>query len=458
MKLIFTILLFPFYSFANTYYVSQNGSNDSSGLSINKPWQTLSKVQTNVASGDSVLFERGSRFADSLIVSNKSNIYFGVYGTGADPLFWGRGSRIEQMFTLNNCSNITFYGLKISDTTISPTDRTIIAKIQIVFQFQSNSTNNVIRKCTMDRIGYGAYFQPFSNSNTMDSCDIGNLRMIRNTPQSQNADDDFGGVPVQLSSRNNIVSNNYFHDCYAVSFDYQYDGGGVEFFEEGDSVIGNRIMYNTFYDGNGTFEFGSSSGQLRPHTNNLIYYNKIINSSSLVYINNNVTSGFNTRVKNLQLYNNVIVQDTASRTGGTRMLSMASTDATIGIIDMKNCIFQISNGADVARTNRFNEGQLIHTNNIYKLSNGGVLNFTIDGTEIATSGTIWVDTTNANPLFWDYNITATSPANNTGVDVGLTRDFNNRIVGTIPDIGVLEFVTTQPTNKIITTIKFKSIP
>jgi hypothetical protein len=458
MKLFFTILLFPFYCFANTYYVSQNGSNDSSGLAINKAWQTLSKVQSTVASGDSVLFAKGSKFSGTLSLSNKNNIYFGVYGSGVDPLFWGNGNTIGSLITLGNCSSITFYGLSISDTTISPTDRTIQAKIQTVFQFESSSTNNVIRKCTMDRIGYGAYFKPLSNGNTMDSSDIGNLRMIRNTPQSENADDDFGGVPVQLSSRNNIVSNNYFHDCYAVSYDYIYDGGGVEFFEEGDSVNNNVVKYNTFYDCNGTFEFGSSSGQLRPHTNNLIYYNKIINSSSLVYINNNVTSGFNTRVKNLQLYNNIIVQDTVSRTGGTRMLSMAATDATIGIIDMKNCIFQISNGADVARTNRFIEGQLIHTNNIYKLSNGGVTNFTLDGTEIATSGIIWVDTTNANPLFWDYNITQTSPANNTGVYLGLTRDLNNNVVSDPPDIGVLEFVSTQPTNKIITTFKFKSIP
>ena len=403
MKLLFTILLFPFYCFANTYYVSQNGSNDSSGLAINKAWQTLSKVQSDVASGDSVLFAKGSKFSGTLSLSNKNNIYFGVYGSGADPLFWGNGNEIGSLVTLGNCSNIT-------------------------------------------------------NSNTMDSCDIGNLRMIRNTPKPENPDDDFGGVPVQLSSRNNVVSNNYFHDCYAVSFDYDFDGGGVEFFEEGDSVNNNVVKYNTFYDCNGTFEFGSSSGQLRPHTNNLIMYNKVINSSSLIYINNNPNANYETQVKNLKIYNNIIVQTVASRTGGLTMISMYQSDATAGIVDLRNSIFQLSNGANVARSGQWTGGQLIHTNNIYKLSNGGVTNFNLDGTEIATSGIIWVDTTNANPLNWDYNITESSPANGAGVNVGLTRDFNNQIVGTIPDIGVLEFVATEPTNKIITTFKFKSIP
>ncbi len=458
MKLFLTILFFPFYCFANTYYVSQNGSNDSTGLSINKAWQTLSKVQSTVASGDSVLFAKGSKFSGTLSLSNKNNIYFGVYGSGVNPLFWGNGNTIGSLITLGNCSSITFYGLSISDTTISPTDRTIQAKIQTVFQFESSSTNNVIRKCTMDRIGYGAYFKPLSNGNTMDSSDIGNLRMINNTPQIENDDDDYGGVPIQLSSRNNIVTNNYLHDCYSLSFDYGYDGGGVEFFEEGDTVKGNIIKYNTFYDCNGTFEFGSNNNTFadNPQMDNIIAYNKIINSSSLTYINNN--GQYKTKVSNLQIFNNIIVQDTVSRTGGTRMISSAIKDTTAGIIVLRNNIFQISTGADVARVDQWDGSNLTHTNNIYKLSNGGVTNFTLDGTEIATSAIIWVDTTNANPLFWDYNITQTSPANNTGVYLGLIRDFNNNVVSDPPDIGVLEFVSTQPTNKIITTFKFKSIP
>jgi hypothetical protein len=455
MKLFFTILFFPFYSFANTYYVSQNGNNDSSGLFTNKAWQTLSKVQSTVASGDSVLFEKGSKFSGTLSLSNKNNIYFGVYGSGVDPLFWGNGNTIGSLITLGNCSSITFYGWTISDTTISPTDRTIQANIQTVFQFENGSTNNVIRRCTMDRIGYGAYFTTFSNGNTMDSSDIGNLRMIVNTI---GGDNDFGGVPVQFSSRNNVVTNNYFHDCYAVSFDYGYDGGGVEFYEEGDTVMNNVIMYNTFYDGNGTFEFGSSSDSTanNPQINNVIAYNKVINSSSLFFINNR--GKYITYVRNLQLYNNIIVQDTVSRTGGTRMLSMALPDTGVGIAVMKNNIFYVTNGASIARADRFDGTQLVHTNNVYTLRGGGDLNFTLGATERLLDQSSWVDTTNANPLFWDYNLRVGTYAINNGINVGLTRDFNNNVVGIIPDIGVLEFITTQPTNKIFTNLKFKSIP
>lgn len=446
MKLFFIILLLPFYSFANTYYVSQNGSDDSTGLSINQAWQTLAKVQENVESGDSVLFAKGSKFTSRFDLSNKNNIYFGVYGSGADPLFWGTGSTIPALFVLNNCTNITFYGWTISDTTISPTDRTIQANIQTVFQFENGSTNNVIRRCTMDRIGYGAYFTTFSNGNTMDSSDVGNLRMIVNTI---GGDNDFGGVPVQFSSRNNVVTNNYFHDCYAVSFDYGYDGGGVEFYEEGDTVMNNVIMYNTFYDGNGTFEFGSSSDSTanNPQINNVIAYNKVINSSSLFFINNR--GKYITYVRNLQLYNNIIVQDTVSRTGGTRMLSMALPDTGVGIAVMKNNIFYVTNGADIARANRFDGTQLVHTNNVYTLRGGGVLNFTLGATERLLDQSSWVDTTNANPLFWDYNLRAGTYAIGNGFDVGLSRDFNNNVVGNPPSIGILEYAPIPPVPPVI---------
>jgi len=437
------VLLISMNANARKFYVSSSGSDSYTVTQAQNPatpWQTLSKVRNNIADGDSALFAKGSRFSGSMSLSSKSNIYFGVYGTGADPLFWGTGSTVSSLFTLNSCTNVTFYGWNISDTTISFTDRTIQAKIQNVFVSYQGSTGIVIRKCTMDRIGYGAYFPDFCNGNTMDSCSIGNLRMIRNTPTSVNADDDYGGVPIQLSSRNNTVTNNYFHDCWSISYDYGYDGGGVEFFEEGDSVKGNVIKYNTFYDCNGTFEFGSNSDGVanNTHSDNVIAYNKIINSSSLIYINNN--GQYKTKVTNLQLYNNVYIQTVTSRTGDMNAISMATADATAGIVVLKNNIFQISNGASVTRSGQWTGSNLTHTNNIYKLSNGSVLNFTLGGTEFSTSAAIWVSTTDANPINWNYNLINTSQGINTGVAIsGLTRDFNNQVVSNPPDMGVLEY-------------------
>jgi hypothetical protein len=430
-----------------TFYVSESGSDAYSKKQAQNPatpWKTLAKVSNSISNNDSVLFAKGSKFSGTITIQSKSNVYFGVYGSGADPLFWGTGSTIGVLVTLRASSNITFYGWNISDTTISFTDRTVQAKIQTVFQLENSSSNNVFRKCTMDRIGYGAYFNVGSNANTMDSCNIGNLRMIRNTPQSQNPDDDYGGVPIQISSRNNIFTNNYLHDCYSVSYDYGYDGGGVEFFEEGDTIKGNRIMYNTFYDCNGAFEFGSSNNSVadNPQVDNVIAYNKIINSSSLIYINNN--GQYRTKVTNLQLYNNIFVQTVPSRTGDMNSIAMATSDATAGIVVLKNNIFQISNGAAVARGNsQWTAGQLTHTNNIYKLSNGSVTNFTLESTERGSSGNTWIDTTDQNPLNWNYGLLSSSYAVSNGVNVGLTRDFGNNVVGIPPSIGIYQYGSTK---------------
>jgi hypothetical protein len=162
------------------------------------------------------------------------------------------------------------------DTTISQTDRSIIANIKVGIQIESSSTNVVVRKCTFDRVGIPIYITGTSSGQWIDSCDMGNLRMVVNTI---GGDDDYGAVPVQLSSSDNVVSHNYFHDCYAISFDYGYDGGGVEFFSlDGSLVQNNSVIYNTIYDCNGCFEFGAN--QVSTISRNTFAYNKIINSSS----------------------------------------------------------------------------------------------------------------------------------------------------------------------------------
>lgn len=438
-------------TFARKFYVSNSGSDANSfsaAQNSSTPWATLSKVSSSMSSftsGDSILFKKGDKFSGSINIQSKTGLYFGSYGSGAKPLFWGTGSTISALFRVRTCTSMVFHGLRVSDTTISTTDRTVQAKIQKVFVIEASSTNVTVRAIDMDRIGSGVYMTRTSPGQTVDSCDIGNLRMIKNTPTSVNPDDDYGGVPVQISGRNNTITNNYFHDCWSISYDYGYDGGGIEFFEEGDTIQNCIIAYNTFYDNNGTFEHGSSNDGVanNPIRNNKFYYNKIINCSSLFYINNN--GQYKTSVSNLEFFNNVIVQTVASRTGNTRIGSMAVNESRSGIVVFRNNIFQVSNGASIMRSGQWTTGQLTHTNNIYKLSNGSVTNFTLDGTEVSTSAAIWVNAANLDPITWNYNLLSNSPAINAGVNVGITRDFNNQIVSNPPDAGILEYTVVSPT-------------
>ena len=57
---------------------------------------------------------------------------------------------------------------------------------------------------------------------------------------------------------------------------------------------------------------------------------------------------------------------------------------------------------------------------------------------------LYLNNIETNPLFINsstnnYNLNATSPAINAGINVGLTSDFNNNLLNGLPDIGVLEF-------------------
>lgn len=435
-------MLLSLTGFSRTIYVSSSTGNDSRTITQaqnpSTPWASLSKIQSSMSSlgaNDSILFMRGNSFSGTLRMFNKTNMYFGTYGTGNNPLFWGTGAVIPVMFRLTTCSNITFDGLTISDTTISFTDRTVQAKIQIVFILETSSQNNRILNCNMDRIGYGVYITPRSNGQTIQFCDISNLRMIKNTPKTINADDDYGGVPVQISSRNNIVNNNYFHDCYAVSYDYGFDGGGIEFFEEGDTISGNQIMYNTFYDNNGTLEHGSNSDGIANHPiqNNTFAYNRVINCEGLLYINNR--GQYRTRVKNLMVYNNVIVETSVPRLGVGRNISMATSDTTINIVNLRNNIFRLTNGFSVAKSTVFTGPQLTHTNNLYQVSGGGAINFTLDRTEISSMTPVWVSMV-GNPITWNYRLLTGSIATGKGINVGLTKDFSGASVTSPINLGI----------------------
>ena len=64
-----------------TYYVANGGSDGNDGLTPDTPWATLAKVsETELKSGDGVLFKRGDLFRGKVIT--KSGVTYGAYGEG----------------------------------------------------------------------------------------------------------------------------------------------------------------------------------------------------------------------------------------------------------------------------------------------------------------------------------------------------------------------------------------
>ena len=95
------VILISFYlhaieASATNYYLSSDGNDNNSGLSIHDAWKTVSKVNREFSgfnAGDSVLFRRGDTFNGPLIIgaSGKADkhIIISAYGTGPDPVITG---------------------------------------------------------------------------------------------------------------------------------------------------------------------------------------------------------------------------------------------------------------------------------------------------------------------------------------------------------------------------------
>ncbi len=421
---------------ATNFYVDASTTSSTQNGTLANPWKTLSQVQSNMSSfnpGDIISFKRGGTYAGTFTISRSGTagnpITFNNYGTGNLPIFSGTGSTISSLIYMNNRSYIIIDGINITDPSLSPTDRSIPSKIQRgIYVDGSGAANVIIRNCEISLVGVGAYF--VASNNTLEKSTITNMRMVRNT---QGGDDDYGANPVVISSPNNNILSNYFKDCYATSYDYGYDGGAVEIY--GSGTHNNKVMYNTAINCNGFMEFGSGDGGTSD--NNLIAYNKVINCTGLTWINN--SGQFTINVNNLQFYNNVIVETNNLFGQSSSTIAMAQTVSTQGIIKLKNNIFWLMIGTDVAQSGRFSGGQLTHEDNVYKLGSGSVLNFTASGTELTTSATnIFMSSTSSDPGAWDYRPASGSPVIDFGQNVGITTDFAGNAVPSIPNSGILE--------------------
>ncbi len=79
-----------------TYYISNDGSDANDGLSEEKPFQTISKLNTlTLQEGDAVLFKRGDAFYNETFAvqgngTQENPILIGAYGSGAAPVIAAR--------------------------------------------------------------------------------------------------------------------------------------------------------------------------------------------------------------------------------------------------------------------------------------------------------------------------------------------------------------------------------
>lgn len=417
---------------ATNYFVDPSSPSTTANGQLGTPWKTLAQVSSasyNLKPGDSVFFKRGQIYTGRLTIGCSGTItapiVFTHYGSGALPEF---NNAFSDIINIYNRQYIVIDGMKIIDRSISETDRTVQAKVSYAINID-NSPYCSIKNCDISRVGVAISVTNGSNFTEITGNTIYNLRMVRNTPTSVNPDDDYGANPMVIGSSNNTITKNKFSECWALSYDYGFDGGAVEFF--GNAMNNNTIMYNEAVNCNGFLEIGSNSNGKSDNT--VIAYNKIINCGIIGVYQNGST--FSVTVTNLKYHNNTIIETIKQYTKPNALFWMAGTGTT-GMLTLTNNVFWLSSGVNVASA-KFNSGQMLHSNNVFRMS-AGVPGITLNNTELLSSSASIFQSVEGNPITWNSSPAAGSPTIDFGINLGYTVDYNGQPIIGKPDAGALE--------------------
>lgn len=377
----FSVLICLIYSrdvLAGNYYVDPSASSALANGSIEHPFTSIEMVNDRMkkfVAGDTIFFKRNELFFDKLLItcsgSKSAPVVFMPYGdkTQRPAFLFNKGGDVKMdMFEIRNSRYVVIDGFHISDDKLALMDEWAEARIKHAFFINESEYISIIN-CDISFVGIGINI--LGNNNRVHQCHFKKLRMVRNT---EGGDDDYGANPVVIAGSGNEVSGCRFIDCWARSYDYEFDGGAIDMF--GPNCHNNIISNNFAFQCNGFIEFGSAEGG--ESTNNLLERNTIINCGDLLYINTG--QNFGLQVKKLVLKNNVILQGISQLTRPKFMISMTTKANHDDILSLQGNIFWLSIPVHVVRENIFTSTQLLHQRNIYYLE-GGKLHFNPDPTE-----------------------------------------------------------------------------
>jgi len=394
------------------YYIDSNsGSDSNSGTLPDKPWKTLTNINSaHFQPGTTVLFKRGSAWTGTITVGSSGTadkpIKFTAYGTGAAPLLTNPGD------TDNNESIIKARG-----------DYLIIENLQLrdsgvgIYLW---SDHNIVQNCEISNTGLGIVARGQYNLITYNY--VHDTRMIVNTPGTFG--DDWGGDGINIENAHNEVSFNRLVNCEAFSYDYGLGGGAIEIWQNGDYA---SIHHNWSYNSAGFIEVASDG--TGSAINVSMFYNVIINATRFTVIHVTPDHGA-TVVRNFRVENNTLL-DLRSHDPLIGEYIAFSGNPTSGTYYLRNNIIYLSDYYTVTKD------PIEHQNNLFYFRNSRTtLGFTAGPGELVRVDPQFVDLANQ-----DFHLKATSPARNAGINLGYTVDFDLNPVpsGNLPDLGAFEF-------------------
>ncbi|MBU3715056.1 MAG: T9SS type A sorting domain-containing protein, partial [Ferruginibacter sp.] len=105
------------------------------------------------------------------------------------------------------------------------------------------------------------------------------------------------------------------------------------------------------------------------------------------------------------------------------------------VYNVKNNGIYLSTGIKLARSN---DPKTLHTNNAYNFFNGSSVNSSLGLNEIISTNSLFLNTSAADPINWDYFPSANSSLIDRGQNLGFTKDFAGNPVPTVPNSGIYE--------------------
>ena len=476
-------------SCANVYHIAADGNDTTGDGSETNPWKTISKVNSmSFKPGDAILFKKGDVWREQLTISSSGNstdlITFDAYGSGNKPVidasltYWwsvntngknyievknietknsisgGMGIRVmnsHDIWINNNYVHHANHGIRVRATSGNTTYNVYVDNNLVNY-----NQNGIYVDTDLASEDYNIYI----TNNTCEYNGEAGIRITINVHDSliqrnivKYSGSNLGTAPVWGTGIEIAgYSSNYYP--YNITVEYNDVSNTIDVDLDGTDGVGIRFddytrtsvaQFNYVYDneGNGMADSNKNGHGNIIRTNLIVNNNK--NSTSWpsqenagIILNNGLTGTGNQS----KIYDNIVI-------GGDRGIYVyASFD-----VDLKNnLIYNSSNEGilfddDVYDNTTYTEDHnLVYGFGTYLI--GRIANYatitnvtsSVDSTDIMSDPLFVNESGNMNTPA-DFHLQPTSPAINTGIDVGLTEDLDGVSVpqGSAPDIGAYEY-------------------
>lgn len=431
-KYLFIVLVaLAFQASAAEYYVSSlNGQSNGTG-SQNKPWDSVASVDGHAFSpGDTIYFERGSRFTGGFGISSSGSegqpITFTAYGTGDAPKFSNPDYAVLNGNAIQvHGSYIVIDGLYFHDCAISPEGtRGGSRRVGAIFIKQTGN-HNIIRNCEITRSPM--CIQVYGQHNLITRNYIHD--------NSEFARPGWWAVGLMICNSNNEISYNEINGCRSASNSYGWDGGAIELDARDLPKDNIYVHHNRTRDNQGFLEIVEGS----PSVKNLrVAYNVVNDYQQFLRLSS-------TEIENCRVENNtVMIRESFlipsmfdfSWFGTTGIGKSYGTKDPASILTYRNNIFWLQGNDKVSPY-----GDFPHDHNIYWRPRDKVKRaWAILGADAEMGeGDQIVDPMFVNRREGDFRLQADSPAIGAGVALGYTEDIDgNPVPANAPTIGAYQ--------------------